>query len=274
MQKMQTALALLEEEEFLALRAIFPESLTIPPHASEDGLLRICVGGLAAEATLLLDPLRYPAVPPLCEVEGLGRGACAGVLGVIRALGQQHAGSAMLFELVQALREQLGRPAEPGAEPQALLPLAEADEGGGGEASAPAQQRTVAYLSGPLETERRSVFQGHAARVDSVEQVRAVLAHIASLPRVARATHPCMYAYRIPAEGGGGAAAADNDDDGESGAGAKLAQLLVNMGLTAGALVVVSRWYGGIPLGPSRFAVIANVGRKALIEAGLGGGRK
>jgi hypothetical protein len=272
---MQAALALLEENEFLALRAIFPDSLSIPAHVSEDGLLRICVGGLAAEATLLLDPLRYPAVPPLCEVEGLGRGACAGVLGAVRALGQQHAGSAMLFELVQALREQLGRPAEPGAEPQAALPLAEADEGcGGGEARAPAQQRTVAYLSGPLETERRSVFQGHAAAVDSVEQVRAVLAHIASLPRVARATHPCMYAYRIPAGGGGGAAAADNDDDGESGAGAKLAQLLVNMGVSAGALVVVTRWYGGIPLGPSRFAVIANVARKALIEAGLGGGRK
>jgi putative IMPACT (imprinted ancient) family translation regulator len=57
----------------------------------------------------------------------------------------------------------------------------------------------------------------------------------------------------------------DNDDDGEDGAGSRLAQLLEMRG-EDGVLVVVSRWYGGIKLGPKRFAHITNVARELLIS--------
>lgn len=57
----------------------------------------------------------------------------------------------------------------------------------------------------------------------------------------------------------------DNDDDGESAAGSKLAHLL-EMRDDDGVLVVVSRWFGGIHLGPKRFAHIVNVAREMLIE--------
>eukprot|EP00967_Tisochrysis_lutea_P033013 scaffold39169_cov36-Tisochrysis_lutea.AAC.3 len=63
-----------------------------------------------------------------------------------------------------------------------------------------------------------------------------------------------------------GMAVADNDDDGESGAGAKLASLLELMGAN-NVLVVVSRWYGGIHLGPDRFKYIAQAAR-AVLESG------
>lgn len=55
----------------------------------------------------------------------------------------------------------------------------------------------------------------------------------------------------------------DNEDDGEQGAGSRLAQLL-HMRQEDGVLVVVSRWYGGTPLGPKRFAHITNAARQAL----------
>ena len=56
----------------------------------------------------------------------------------------------------------------------------------------------------------------------------------------------------------------DNDNDGEDCAGSRLAQLL-EMRKEMGILVVVSRWYGGIPLGPKRFAHITNAARDVLL---------
>jgi len=55
----------------------------------------------------------------------------------------------------------------------------------------------------------------------------------------------------------------DNDDDGEDAAGSRLAHLLAMRG-DDGVLVLVSRWYGGIKLGPKRFAHITNAARAVL----------
>jgi hypothetical protein len=57
----------------------------------------------------------------------------------------------------------------------------------------------------------------------------------------------------------------DNDDDGEDGAGSRLAHLL-EMRQEDGVLVLVSRWFGGIQLGPKRFAHISNVARDLLVQ--------
>jgi putative IMPACT (imprinted ancient) family translation regulator len=56
----------------------------------------------------------------------------------------------------------------------------------------------------------------------------------------------------------------DNDDDGEDAAGGRLAQLL-ELRREDGVMVVVSRWYGGIQLGPKRFAHITNAAREVLV---------
>ena len=70
----------------------------------------------------------------------------------------------------------------------------------------------------------------------------------------------------------------DNDDDGEDNAGKNIAELLENMvgrnanpesGSTVGVLLIVTRWYGGIKLGPKRFAHIKNVGREVLVAMGF-----
>jgi Uncharacterized protein family UPF0029 len=56
----------------------------------------------------------------------------------------------------------------------------------------------------------------------------------------------------------------DNDDDGEDGAGSRLAHLL-EMRRANNVLVLVSRWFGGIQLGPKRFVHINNVARDVLV---------
>jgi putative IMPACT (imprinted ancient) family translation regulator len=48
-----------------------------------------------------------------------------------------------------------------------------------------------------------------------------------------------------------GVAQQDNNDDGETAAGSRLAHLLQVMDVKC-ACVVVSRWYGGVKLGPDR----------------------
>lgn len=51
----------------------------------------------------------------------------------------------------------------------------------------------------------------------------------------------------------------DYDDDGETGAGKKLLELIKNNLNVNNIAVMVSRWYGGINLGPARFKMIKDV---------------
>ena len=55
----------------------------------------------------------------------------------------------------------------------------------------------------------------------------------------------------------------DCDDDGEDAAGGRLLHLLEILDITD-RIVVVSRWFGGIKLGPDRFKLINNAARLVL----------
>lgn len=55
----------------------------------------------------------------------------------------------------------------------------------------------------------------------------------------------------------------DNDEDGEHHAGGQLAELLRIMEVT-NLVIVVSRWYGGVHLGPTRFKHIKNAARDVI----------
>ena len=115
-------------------------------------------------------------------------------------------------------------------------------------------------------TVSKSVFQGHAVRVTSAADARDALAELLLKPRIAKATHN-MWAFRIrlpsSASGESSAFACEHDDDGEDAAGGRLAELL-RLTHTENVMLVVSRWYGGVKLGPGRFKIIMNAGRDAL----------
>ncbi|GLD94483.1 hypothetical protein PINS_up003094 [Pythium insidiosum] len=116
---------------------------------------------------------------------------------------------------------------------------------------------------GTTITDRKSTFQGHACPVTCVEDVRSFLALLLDDRKIARAIHN-MLAYRIV----GDFVVKDNDEDGEDGAGSKLSHLL-ELTHAENVAVVVTRWFGGVLLGPDRFKHINAAARQALEDGGF-----
>ncbi|XP_043835490.1 protein IMPACT isoform X2 [Dromiciops gliroides] len=112
-------------------------------------------------------------------------------------------------------------------------------------------------------TDRRSTFQAHLAPVVFLKQVKMVLAKLYENKKIANATHN-IYAYRIYCEDRQ-TFLQDCEDDGETAAGGRLLHLMQILNVR-NVLVVVSRWYGGILLGPDRFKHINNCARNILVE--------
>ena len=141
--------------------------------------------------------------------------------------------------------------------------------------------------SNPI-TEKKSVFIARVATVHSPAQAKSYLDHLlASDKKVARATHN-INAWRIRSIASTAAGGADGtnansknvaneityqdyDDDGETAAGTRLLHLLQLMDAW-NVIVVVSRWYGGVHLGPDRFRIINAVAREALVRADVPAG--
>ncbi|KAF8318273.1 ribosomal protein S5 domain 2-like protein [Clavulina sp. PMI_390] len=122
------------------------------------------------------------------------------------------------------------------------------------------------YEGEPI-TDRGSIFIGRACTITTSEQVPLVLAHIRSQKAVQKATHPAIHAWRCMSDSEG-ATQAGHDDDGEATAGRKLSQLLSSLELK-NCLVVVTRNYGGVPLGPDRFRHIRRSAISALRISGI-----
>ncbi|KAF9268729.1 ribosomal protein S5 domain 2-like protein [Marasmius fiardii PR-910] len=117
---------------------------------------------------------------------------------------------------------------------------------------------------------RRSVFVAHASPLPDKEHLQAFLDHLTSLPELKKATH-CMYAYRtteaLPTTSSTKVALGQNDG-GESGAGNQLSRLL-EVTKCENVVIVVSRWYGGVPLGSDRWRKIIHVAKEALSKGGF-----
>lgn len=129
-------------------------------------------------------------------------------------------------------------------------------------------QEDILIVTGDQLIDRKSVFVAHVAKVHSVAEVERVQAQLMRIGKVARATHNIM-AYRLKCiRNGVEVLVADNDDDGEHAAGSNLARLLDLRGVT-NVVVVVSRWYGGIQLGPDRFKHINKCAQLTLAQAGF-----
>ncbi|CAO1638416.1 unnamed protein product [Sympodiomycopsis kandeliae] len=126
--------------------------------------------------------------------------------------------------------------------------------------------RSKSWYTTEAVVEKKSTFVGHAIRLDSSEEVPYLLnSLLEKYPKMLKATHPFMRAYVCS---NNKVVERDNDDNGETAAGGRLAHLLEMLHVT-NALVVVTRWYGGIHLGSDRFKLINRVAREALQGANL-----
>ncbi|KAJ1969388.1 hypothetical protein IWQ62_000656 [Dispira parvispora] len=119
--------------------------------------------------------------------------------------------------------------------------------------------------TGGLIEDRHSVFVAHVSRVNSVPEAQHVVWQLLQDRKIAKATHNIV-AYRIQPDNGPWIQ--DYDDDGETAAGGRLLHLLQLLEMR-NVLVVVTRWYGGIQLGPDRFKHINNSARRTLESAGF-----
>ena len=115
-------------------------------------------------------------------------------------------------------------------------------------------------------TLKKSTFQGHACVVHTLDEVKSVLKTLKQNKKVSQASHNIV-AYRLVGVNET-SFVQDYADDGEVNAGGRLLHLLQIMDVK-NIVVVVSRWYGGILLGPDRFRLINNVAREAVIQSGI-----
>ncbi|TEB30016.1 imprinted and ancient [Coprinellus micaceus] len=113
--------------------------------------------------------------------------------------------------------------------------------------------------------DRKSTFVGRACQISHPSQVSQVLSHLMSDKKIARAAHPIINAWRCQV---GTLLHQDNDDDGETAAGGRLAHLLHILEVN-NVLVIVTRYFGGIHLGPDRFKHINQAARNALEVGGF-----
>ena len=110
-----------------------------------------------------------------------------------------------------------------------------------------------------ITQEKGSSFQAHIVTIDDKAQVIPTLHQLFTNHSVAKATHN-IYAYRIQ---GQGRIIENSCDDGEFGAGNKVLNVLRDQN-AKNVMVIVTRWYGGVHMGPQRFNCIANSTLKAL----------
>ncbi|KAJ6463895.1 ribosomal protein S5 domain 2-type protein [Mycena sanguinolenta] len=128
----------------------------------------------------------------------------------------------------------------------------------------PMPENIKLFVAEPIH-DRKSAFVGRACAISDPSEVPIILAHLVSDRRISRAAHPVINAWRCRV---GSVLHQDNDDDGETAAGGRLAHLLHILEVN-NVLVVVTRYFGGIHLGPDRFKHINQAARNALDLGGF-----
>eukprot|EP00898_Chlorokybus_atmophyticus_P008209 jgi/Chlat1/838/Chrsp104S01177 len=281
-----------QTEELQVLQSIYGDDCEVDLEAFSCKL-GVADTGLVLSAHL---PVDYPAIePPVFLLEGAAddakrEWACS----QLEQLYWQTPGEVVLFKWVEWLKseqESIARPAQSASASIATSVAAPLQQHADdfhkvvqteetalklqheAQRASKTLSSSISVFHGEPFTERRSTFQAHVAVVKSVDDVQLVMNELMQNKKVAAATHNIM-AYRIKLEGRN-TFAQDSDDDGETAAGSRLLHLL-QITDACNVCVVVSRWYGGILLGPDRFKYITNAARDILQQFGMleGAGEK
>jgi len=124
--------------------------------------------------------------------------------------------------------------------------------------NAPRVEPMPGILATPAINDRKSKFIAFIARVNNIDDVRRFVETLLSVKHIADSTHN-MYAYRVGTEG----ELSGRDDDGEHGGADCILHVLKAM-KAVNLVVMVSRWFGGIMLGPMRFRHITEITGDAI----------
>ncbi|XP_061593075.1 protein IMPACT isoform X2 [Cololabis saira] len=279
-------------EEVEALSSIYGDEWCVIDEASRVFCIKISSDKEEPKLTACLQiilPADYPsAAPPIYQINaawlrGSERVKLANSLEDIYV---EHAGESILYLWVEKVRDFLvekSQSSEPVDQPEKVNMTAEEEVDGDEDLpdfrtlrlntenshlfmDQANDEETPPIKHGNSITDRRSTFQPHLAPVVTPRQVKMVLEKLYENKKIASATHN-IYAYRIHCEDKH-SFLQDCEDDGETAAGGRLLHLLQILDVR-NVLVVVSRWYGGILLGPDRFKHINNCARNILVAEGF-----
>ncbi|KAL1387086.1 ribosomal protein S5 domain 2-type protein [Phyllosticta capitalensis] len=277
------------EDEIEAINSIYDEDTLVPnSDSSTSGACILRLPSLPSVALRFDFPADYPDAPPsILGTHSVGddvpKGFGTRVVDVVRDVLAQvyRPGEPCVFDLLEEVgevvqRERAADEAAGGAHEQTAGVNHDApdDEDGPtsntGSRAADIQVDQLGpeppwALSEPA-VEKKSVFLARAARVTSPQEAKGFVQHlVATDKKAAKATHN-ITAWRI--RGANDAVYQDCDDDGETAAGGRLLHLMQLMDIWD-AMVVVTRWYGGIHLGPDRFRIINQTAREAFVLGGF-----
>jgi hypothetical protein len=260
-------------EELEAIQAIYSDCVDIV--TSEEGMDTIIVFTYSANCVMKFElPQEYPDDSDVVlkfQKFGYPKGMKMKLLEELNSIIETLGGAEILFNLIMKIKEVLDDCTGDGSCVQLVEEdhESDADDNFCLEAAEFKQQleestlknNSLPVVHGEFMTFKKSTFQSHFARVSSMDEVNLFRMEVLSDKRVARATHN-IFAYRFidPATG---VSYHDNDDDGESAAGGRLAEMIRLMKVE-GIAVIVTRWFGGVLLGPDRFKYICNSARQLL----------
>lgn len=265
------------DDEIVSINAIFDEGTLI---ASEgDGKLTYLRLPFLPSIVLRVEfPIDYPDAPPsILGTESVGhdlpKGAGSEIVDLARHVLARvyNPGEACLYDLLEELREdsdiaQFQKSSEAPHDSQDHAGSRRGlDRSIWKDDNAELGPEPPWVIADPL-TEKKSVFVARAAPVSSPEQAEKYITHLlATDKKVARASHN-ITSWRI--RGPNGTSFQDCNDDGETAAGSRMLHLMQLLDVWD-VMVVVTRWYGGVHLGPDRFRLINNATREALVLGGF-----
>ncbi|KAI4739682.1 UPF0029-domain-containing protein [Aureobasidium sp. EXF-12298] len=276
------------EDECQAINAIYSESTLVVLSQNPT----ICSLELPGEVNISLRlefPPDYPDAPPsILGTQSVGENVAKGqgthAVDIAREVLAEvyQPGSPCIFDVMEEVNQRLQQYNEETSQSQGHQEQQDAQRRGQQQASSldethspdPSDEmqsldllldKEPPWILSEVITEKKSVFVARAAAVSSPAEAKSYLAHLlATDKKVAKATHN-ITAWRI--HGPNETAFQDCDDDGETAAGGRLLHLMQLIDIWD-VMVVVTRWYGGVHLGPDRFRLINSAARDAFVKGG------
>jgi hypothetical protein len=266
------------EGELTSINSIFDQG-TLSPVDEHARLYSLRLPSFPSIILRIEFPVDYPDAPPsILGTQSVGQDVPKGMgsraVDVVRDVLAEvyRPGEACIYDLLEEAREALEMAEEQG-DMQLHDHISDHQEESAQQISSdPADLGPEPpWIVAPALTEKKSVFLARVAAVSSPAQAQQYVAHLlATDKKAARATHN-MTAWRI--KGVSDTSYQDCDDDGETAAGSRMLHLMQLMDVWD-VIVVVTRWYGGVLLGPDRFRIINTAAREALILGGFAKGAK
>ena len=272
-------------DEVTSINSIYGDATLLTPSEGSSGYILLLPSQLGVTLRIEFPP-DYPDAPPsILGTEHVGetiaKGEAHQIVDAVRlVLAEIYVpGSPCIFDLIEesgqrlqqlGLDQSLRDEAQKATQANGQITSSEIGDVQGTQSDEP---QSVDGLDDPppwiisgVISEKKSVFVARAAEVHSVDEAKHYLAHLlATDKKVAKATHN-ITAWRICREDG--VRFQDCDDDGETAAGSRVLHLLELMGVR-NAMVIVTRWYGGVQLGPDRFRIINQTARDAVVKGGF-----